>query len=172
MRWLHFAILAAASLSAASPALSQDTDGCGLKWSVAREIAALSAPDLPTLATGGAPPALGHGAAVTLSPQADVAYSVKPARAPKANPAYGAELSGGDAGSGGSIQVTMSTEGWIDVIQDGKVLRSAGFSGKATCAGIRKSVRFKLAPGPFAIAISDAPEPTVKLAVVPVASGQ
>ncbi len=168
MRALPIILVALAAASWSMPALAQDADACGsFKWSVAREQKALGVADLPTLSSGGTLAALGQAARVSLQPQSSVAYTVKPARAPKSNPPYGAELQMPDAGAGGTIEVTLSTDAWVDVVQSGKVLRSTAFSGKTGCPGIRKSVRFSVAPGPVAIAISDAPDATLNIAVEP-----
>lgn len=102
-----------------------------------------------------------------LKPQGEVAYTVKPARAPKSNPAHGAEMTL-PAGPGGAVQVTLSAEAWVDLVQGGKIVRSTAFSGRTGCPGVRKSVRFTLAPGPAAIAISDAADIALKLAILPV----
>lgn len=148
-------------------AQAQEATGCAaFRWPVATEQQLLAAANLPALASGGSFPGLGQGASVALLPQGEVAYTVKPARAPKSSPAHGAEMQL-PAGSGGAIQVTLSAEAWVDIVQGGKVLRSTAFSGRTGCPGIRKSVRFTLVPGPAAIAISDAPETTIKLAVLP-----
>lgn len=159
--------LAAACLGRPAGLAAQEVTGCAaFKWPVATDQQLLAAPGLPTLASGGAFPGLGQGATVALQPQGEVAYTVKPARAPKANPAHGAEMTL-PAGPGGIIQVTLSAEAWVDIVQGGKVLRSTAFSGRTGCPGIRKSVRFTLAPGPAAIAISDAPDTTLRLAILP-----
>ena len=167
MRVGVFGAAVALVLAGAGPGRAAESGTCAdFKWPVTREVAALGAADLPTLATGVAYPGLGQGVAVALAPQADVAYSVKPARAPKANPAYGAQLVLADA-PGGAIQVTLSDDAWVDVVQNGRVLRSTAFSGKTGCAAVRKSVRFSVEPGPVTIDISDAPAPTIRLDVVP-----
>lgn len=158
---------AAASLASAGPSGADEARGCAaFKWPVATEQKLLEAPGLPTVASGGAFPGLGQGATVSLMPQGEVAYTVKPTRAPRSNPAQGAEMTL-PAGPGGAVQVTLSAEAWVDVVQGGKILRSTAFSGTAGCPGIRKSVRFTLAPGPAALAISDAAAPTIKLAILP-----
>ena len=167
-RLLLLGVAAAAFASSAGRAVAEDAAACAaFKWPVATEQKLFEAPGLPTVASGGAFPALGQGASVALKPQGEVAYTVKPARAPKSNPAHGAEMTL-PAGAGGSVQVTLSAEAWVDLVQGGKILRSTAFSGRTGCPGIRKSVRFTLAPGPAAIAISDAADTTLKLAILPV----
>ena len=66
----------------------------------------------------------------------------------------------------GAIQISLSGEAWIDVIQDGKAIKSAGYSGVKTCPGIRKSVRFKLAAGPAIVQFSGAKKAELKVAVL------
>jgi hypothetical protein len=66
----------------------------------------------------------------------------------------------------GELQISLSDEAWIDVVQDGKAVKLAGFSGMKTCPGIRKSVRFKLAAGPATIQLSGAKKETLKVAVL------
>ena len=142
-------------------------DACtSFKWPIAREQKAFAAPGLPGLPGGGPLPA-GGAVRLTLAPQASVSYTVQPAKTPKHSPAYGAQLSL-EAPPSTSLQVTLSGDAWVDVVQNGKALRSTAFSGMTGCAGIRKSVRFSLAPGPAVIAISDSPAATLDLAVVPV----
>ena len=103
---------------------------------------------------------------VTLSPQADVAYTVRPSRPPRAASAYGAELAT-RVDKAGTYQVTLSSDAWVDLVQDGQALRATAFSGRDGCPAIRKSVRFALRPGPVAIAISDAAASSLMLDIVP-----
>lgn len=160
------ALVAVLALAVAGPALAQTGTGCAaFKWPVAREQAALGAPDLPVLASGAAFPAIGQAAALSLVPEGSVAYTVKPARPPKVDPSFGAELTL-TAPIGGVVQVSLSDDAWIDVVQNGKTLRSIDFSGKPGCPGVRKSVRFAVAPGPLVLAISDAAEASLKLVVM------
>lgn len=169
MRPLIVLGLAAASLVlTVARSGAEEASGCAaFRWPVATEQKLLDAPGLPTIASGGAFPGVGQGASVALIPQGEVAYTVAPTRAPKSSPAHGAEMML-PAGAGRAIQVTLSGEAWIDVVQGGKVLRSTAFSGKTGCPGIRKSVRFTLAPGPAAVAISDAADTAIRLAILPV----
>jgi hypothetical protein len=67
--------------------------------------------------------------------------------------------------STGTYQVTLSDEAWIDVIQDGKFLRSIGSSGRSDCPGVRKSVRFELKPEPFVLQLSGVILETIVVAI-------
>ncbi|MGC1235197.1 MAG: hypothetical protein WA838_11105, partial [Xanthobacteraceae bacterium] len=51
----------------------------------------------------------------------------------------------------GTHKITLSSEGWIDVVQDGRRLKSLTATG---CTGVRKSVKFELAAAPFTVQLS------------------
>ena len=157
-------LLALALASATTPAVADDACST-FKWPIAREKAAFAAPGLPMVSSGG-PMSTGGAARLTLLPQGSVVYAVKPAKAPRQSPAFGAEVTLA-APPATVLQVTLSDDAWVDVVQNGRTLRSTGFSGKTGCPGIRKSVRFTLVPGPAVIAISDAPKATLDVAVLP-----
>ena len=148
------------------PTRAEEAAGCGkFKWSIAREQVALTAPGLPTIGSGQPLPAT--GASVTLQPQSKVAFEAPPARKPKVDPAYAAVLTLPPV-TAGTYEVTLSDEAWIDVRQDGKDIRSSGFSGQPDCPGIRKSVKFDLQPGPATVQISGASVPSIKVDVLAV----
>ena len=66
-----------------------------------------------------------------------------------------------------TYQVTLSGDAWVDVVQDGKVLKQVGFTGSHSCKAVRKSVRFAIGTAPTTIEISDAGADTLKLEVLP-----
>lgn len=149
-------------------AAAQDATGCAkFKWSIAREQTAFAAPALTALASGDALP-VKDAAAVKLQPQPGVAFVRPPARKPRADPAFAAVLTLAPLSSPGTYQVTLSDEAWIDMLQDGKEVRSSGFSGQPDCPGVRKSVRFALKPGPTTVQISGASVDNLKIDVQPV----
>ena len=78
---------------------------------------------------------------------------------------FGGILSFAAPEKNGSFQVTLSSEGWIDVVQNGAALDSAGHSGAKDCPGLRKSVRFKIGDAPVVLQISGAPADTIKVAI-------
>ncbi|WP_131193877.1 hypothetical protein [Lichenihabitans psoromatis] len=166
---IRFLGLAALSLLATSTsAFSQGTDACtAFKWPIAREQKAFAASPLKAIPQGANGLGLSEAAAVQLVPQAGVTYPVPPARAAKSNPAYGAVLTMPPIIAAGIYQATLSDEAWIDLVQDGAKLRFDSFSGKAGCPGVRKSVRFKLAPGPVTVELSDSAKPSVNLILLP-----
>ena len=67
-----------------------------------------------------------------------------------------------------TYQVTPSGEGWIDVVQDGKVFDSLAYSGAKKCSGPRKSVRFAVGTAPVTLQVSGAPGDSIKVAIRPV----
>ncbi|TPK52470.1 MULTISPECIES: hypothetical protein [unclassified Mesorhizobium] len=151
-----FAILAGTSFAMAGDA------GCeAFKWPVTREQALFAAP--PSAASG-TTLAVGAAADLVLVPAETAEFALPPERAP-APGTFGAVASMVVPPEGG-IQISLSGEAWIDVIQDGHTVKLAGYSGVKTCPDIRKSVRFKLAPGPATVQFSGAKKAGLKVAVL------
>ena len=149
-------------LAASAAASADDASGCSkFKWSIAREQAAFAASGLPSIGSGQVLPAT--GATVLLEPQAKVAFVKPPARKPKVDPAFAAVVSVPSITAAGTYEVTLSDEAWIDVLQNGSDIRSSGFSGQPDCAGVRKSVKFALQPGPATIQLSGASARNLKV---------
>lgn len=69
----------------------------------------------------------------------------------------------------GHYQVAISDHGWLDVVQEGKALESTGHTGSPRCEDLRKSVRFEIASGPFAIQVTGVRKDTIRIAVRPAA---
>jgi len=67
----------------------------------------------------------------------------------------------------GTYRITLSEGAWIDVIQDGAALKATAHSGATGCDGVRKSVKFELAPGPMIIELSGTTAHAVALVVTP-----
>lgn len=160
------AVIGLAMLACSGQAALADT--CSqFSWSIAREQKAFAGSGLATLHSGDTYPGMLNGVMVTLEPQDKVAYPVPPAKTAKANPSYGAVLMSQPVAVAGTYQVTLSEPAWIDLVQNGKTLRFAAFSGKSGCPGIRKSVKFNLIPGPLTIEISDSAKQTLNLDLLP-----
>ena len=165
MNAVRFAVFATVGLIPIS-ALADDAADCSkFKWSVAREQAAFAAPNLPSVGSGQSLPET--GAMVSLRPQAEVTFVEPPARKPKVDPAYAAVLTLPPVAKAGTFQVTLSEEAWIDLLQDGKDIRSSGFSGQPDCAGVRKSVKFAMQPGAATVQISGASVQAIKVDILP-----
>jgi len=152
-----FAILAGTSVAMAADA------GCdAFKWPVTREQSLF--PAAPA-AQPGASLTLGEAADLALEPVSTVSFTVRPERAPAAG-TFGATASV-TVPPEGELQISLSDEAWVDVVQDGHATKSAAFSGVKTCPGIRKSLRFKLSAGPATIQFSGAKDESIKVAVLP-----
>jgi len=137
--------LALAVLLIAAPAFGQEAVGCDkFKWPLDRERTLLTQ---AVPATSGGDLALATGAKLTLVPAAQAALPVAPTRAPK-DGSYAGFLRLPAPSSAGTYRVTLSANAWIEVVQDGQVVKAGAFSGVGGCEGLRKSVKFDLTARP------------------------
>ena len=67
----------------------------------------------------------------------------------------------------GRYHITLSAEAWIDVAQNGALVKSSDFSGQRDCPGVRKSVLFDLAAGPATVQITNASAANIDFAIAP-----
>ena len=157
--------IVALALLVSTPAWAAEPSGCDkFKWPIDRERAALTAPDRPKLASGMeiTAPAITLG---LLTP-AEAKLPVSPERTPKDGTFAGfAALT--TAPRPGIYTISLSAAGWVDVVQDGKILKPRAFSGATDCDGIRKTMKYDLAAGPFVVQVSGATDSTIGLALLP-----
>ncbi len=180
---LRGAFLALTIILSAGHALAQDvpgvdtpqkgmSGGCeAFKWPLDKERAAFDDPALEKVASGAARGPLNEQAfALALVPVAEVTYAIPPAKTKKdaGETRYGAMLAFAAPVKAGVYQVTLSSEGWVDLVQGGAFLKAADHSGVKDCPGLRKSVRFNVGAEPIALQISGAPADSIKVAVRPV----
>lgn len=66
----------------------------------------------------------------------------------------------------GVYTIGLDQAGWIDIVRDGKVVKSSGHGHGPYCSTIRKMVDFQLDPGHYTVQISNAPKATVVIAAV------
>ena len=132
------------------------------KWSVARERAWFSASPGVLPAIGGQADA-SKAYAVTLAK--DVKLPVAPERPPKPD-SFAAVLTAPRL-EPGLYQITLSAEAWVDVAENGKLVKSSDFSSQRDCSGVRKSVRFPLGAGPATIEISNVGADKIMFAISP-----
>lgn len=161
-------ILAALALLAggASAALAEDANGCDkFKWSVARERSAFATPSLQTIEPGKPLPGIMDPAVVSLKPVVEAAFVRPPGHKPK-DGTFGAVLKAPPIAVAGTYQITLSDDAWIDVIQDGREVRSSAVSAAPGCP-VRKSVRFVLRPGDATLEISGSAANSVKVELLP-----
>jgi hypothetical protein len=117
---------------------------------------------LPALANGEPLPALGAPALVNLSAQAEVTFPHPPGRSSKANPAYAAVLKLG-VEPAATYQITVSNGAWVDVVENGELVRPSGYFRTKDCPGVNKSIRFKTNGGALAIQISGSYDKTIRV---------
>jgi hypothetical protein len=151
-----FAILAGTGF-----AMADDAGCAAFKWPVAREQSLFAT---APAAQPGASVAVGAAADLKLAPVDTISFAVPPGHAPAAG-TFGATANV-TVPPEGELQISLSGDAWIDVVQDGHATKSAAFSGVKTCPGIRKSLRFKLAGGAAIIQVSGAKTAELKVAVL------
>ena len=167
-RWLLAAgLMAVASAAAPRLAQAQEGSGCsGFKWPLDVERAALIRPDKPSLANGGAL-ALNVAMTLELQPLASAGLQKPPERAPKSAQAFAGHFTLGAPAKPGVYKITISSPGWIDVLDGGNYLRPKAFSGATACGGARKSVKFDLPSEPLALQFSGVEGSRISVIVSP-----
>ena len=166
------AALAQDALDHRAPAKSAPADGMSggcesFKWPLDKERAAFDDAGLEKAASGAARGPLKEQAfTLALIPAKVVAFTVPPAK--KKHDGFAGLVAFAAPEKPGAYQVTLSAEGWIDLVQNGAALQSADHSGAKNCPGLRKSVRFEVGAAPVAMQISGAAAETIKVAIRPV----
>jgi hypothetical protein len=146
-----------------------EDQGCsGFTWPLDTELSWMAAPDGVSLASGAelpSPPA--KAITLALEPAKSVTMPVPPGVKKQAvgGDTFSGWLTLGGVAKPGLYQISLSHEGWIDVVQNGALVKSSAFTGRKECAPIHKSVRFEIGAGPVTVQISGAPAQTVKLAI-------
>ncbi len=84
----------------------------------------------------------------------------------KAKPGTSAGLAALDVPKPGKLDVILSNGTYVDLVRDGRVLKSTSFAMPKDCAGIRKSVTYDVVPGRYIVQLTDAPARSVKMATV------
>jgi hypothetical protein len=100
-----------------------------------------------------------------LSAFTDAKLPFPPERAPKSPASFAGFVQVSAPPRAATYKITLSSESWIDVVQNGHAVESSGFSGAVGCEGIRKSVKFDLAAQPFTLQLSGAPANTIRVVV-------
>ena len=128
-RWL----VAVALIAAPGLAQAQEGSGCdGFKWPLDHERAALVRPDKASLPNGGALP---YDVAMTLElqPLSAAGLPKSPERAPKSPSAFAGHFTLAAPAKPGAYRVTISSEGWVDVLDGGAYLHPIAFTGSKGC---------------------------------------
>jgi hypothetical protein len=152
---------------AAGPCIAREPVGCDkFKWPLDKERATLNGTDLPKVTSGvrlSWP--IPFATTVALVPFVDAKLPTAPERAPKSPASFAGFLQVRAPAQAATYKITLSSEGWIDLVQDGHTVKSAAFSGATGCDGIRKSVKFALTAQPFTVEFSGVPANTIRIAI-------
>jgi hypothetical protein len=161
------ALILLAACATAAPALAQEPVGCDkFKWPIEKERATLNGTDLPKLVSGDrAPFPLPWAAIVALKPSAEAKLPTPPEPAPKSADSFAGFVEAAAPKRAGTYKVTISSEGWIDMVQDGHIVKSVAFSGATGCEGVRKSVKFDLAAKPLTVELSGVRENSIRIVI-------
>ncbi len=156
------------TLAASAAAHAAEPSGCDkFKWDIARERAALTATEREKLTSGAEIRAMpAQGFALALRPLTEAKLPTPPERAPKDGTFAGlARIT--TPPKAGVYTVSLSTAAWVDLVQDGRVLKPIAFSGATDCDGIRKMVKYELSSQPFVLQVSGAPQDAISIAILP-----
>jgi hypothetical protein len=163
VRWL------AAIALVVAPGLAQAQEGSGcnaFKWPLDRERAALVRTDKASLPNGGALP---YDAAITLQlqPFSSAGLPKAPERAPKSPSAFAGHFTLAAPAKAGAYRITISSGGWVDVLDGGAYLHPIAFTGARDCEGARKSMKFDLPARPLALQVSGVSGDQISVVVSP-----
>jgi hypothetical protein len=166
---MRTSLFVALALLGAAPAwAAEEPSGCDkFKWGIERERAALTAPDRIPLASGAELAALpAQTVVLALRSPTEARLPMPPERAPK-DGTFAGFASIKTAPKAGLYSISLSTGGWVDVVQDGHFLKPKAFSGATDCDGIRKTMKYELSVSPFVVQVSGTKEDSVSIAVLP-----
>jgi hypothetical protein len=156
----------------ASPALAQEPKGCdAFKWPVAREHALLrTATATKPSGTEFADASSAEAVRIALQPIESAKLPMPPERSPRAPSTFAGFVTFAKVGQPGLYAVSLSDNGWIDVIQGGIYLKPLAFSGATGCDGLRKTVKFRLESGPLTIQVTGVAGGSIAVSVTPFAN--
>src|ERR1700712_1417763 len=166
---MRTAVLLALVLFGAAPAwAAEEPSGCDkFKWPIDRERAALTAPDRAKVTSGGELASLpSSGVILALVAPADAKLPTPPERASKEG-TFAGFTSIKTAPKAGLYTVSLSSGGWVDVVQDGRFLKPKAFSGATDCDGIRKTMKYELSASPLVLQVSGTKDSSISIAVLP-----
>jgi len=164
-----WAAVAAAACLVPLNAYAAEPGGCEtFAWAIATELQWLKAADSEAVASGATlkePPA--KAIALSLLPMEQVKFTADQSRRRKEadKTQFGGAVTFENVGEPGIYQISLPIRSWVDVVQDGKTLKSAAHTSKTDCDGVRKSIRFAMGQGPVTVEISGIPSDTVKFVI-------
>ncbi|MFG1422343.1 hypothetical protein [Roseixanthobacter liquoris] len=160
-------VMLLAFLLGAPAVRAAEGQGCsGGAWPLDAARAALDAAHTEVPSGAGLPAAEGSFV-VQLVPLPDAKLPYPPARLPAETANFAGFLLLPAPATAGRIEVSLSDAGWIDLVQDGKSLPAAAFTGVKGCPGLRKSVRFEVTQRPLVLQVTGVSVDRLKVAVAP-----
>ena len=151
-------------------ARAEDAAGCkALAWPLDQERTAFAGDKLEAVVSGAARGAWKEQVfTLKLAPQESVTFKVPPGgKHPPKGKVFGGTLSFDAPEQAELYYVTLSSEGWIDVVQNGGGIRSDAHTSAKECPGLRKSVRFPVGAFPIVLQVSGVPSDTIKIGIRP-----
>jgi hypothetical protein len=100
---------------------------------------------------------------IALKPESGAGYVVAPKTLTPG--AFGAVVRVAQIPQAGVYQLTLSSEAWVDIIQNDARARTRNVSRQRDCANFKKSVRFTLAAGPAVVEFSGVTAPSIAFAL-------
>lgn len=108
--------------------------------------------------------ATGTSTEIGLLPAKDLKLAVAGQRPPR--PGSTAGLAALDVGKPGKLDVLLSNAAYVDLVRDGRTLKSSAHTDFKTCPGLRKSVSFDVVPGRYIVQLTNAAGKSVKMATL------
>lgn len=147
-----------AALPVCSTALNSALPEAWKSWAVPEAVPAAATPATQSEIL------IGQAYTAPLKATASVSYAVQPKKVTEGT--FGG-LFMLTVEKAGIYTIGLDQAGWIDVVRDGKVIKSSGQGLSPDCSTIRKMVDFRLDPGHYTVQVSNAPKETAVIAVVP-----
>ncbi len=157
-------IFLAALIATSAQARAEEPRGCDkFKWPIAGIQAALQSAGAAVGSELSVP--VGEAVKAQLVPFASARFALAPERSPKNPSSYAGVFAVTAPPAPAAYVVSLSGEGWIDVVQDGHFIKSVAFTGALDCPGVRKSVKFMLEAKPFTLQVSNVSVPQLSVLV-------
>jgi hypothetical protein len=162
------ALTVVVALCISNAALAQEPSGCDkFKWGIDRERALLGAATANTEYGPELPNVPATAKRINLKPFESAALPMPPERVPRDTATNAGYLKLARIERPGLYALSLSTNGWIDAVQNGKYLKTVAFSGATDCENIRKVVRFELTDAPLLIQVTGVGADSIAIAITP-----
>lgn len=159
-------LTALAVCAIAAPCLAEEPVGCDkFKWQIDKERLILTGDTIAIASGTKLPHAYPMSVIVDLKPFADAKLPRAPEREPKTPASFAGFVDVPAPATGGTYKISLSAEGWVDVIQNDQFVKASDFSGATGCDVIRKVVKFDLAMQPFTIQLSGVASHSIRIAI-------